>query len=194
MCLGLYLVGDPQRGWIAQYCIPSHYTGAAASLLWALSSSPLLFIILDQMPSLYSRKWPMHESGSCWKWDMLWVFSRKDQCEVLNSLVRDFGVCKWVCCSRALLVPPKTVCKSEGILPLKWSVYCLSKAVGAERCISPGTVEERGGDAFTFAVSCLLWSSLQIPAQLGRVKCWRRSPLRAGLLCCHVNCACHLFT
>lgn len=46
--------------------------------------------------------------------------------------------------------------------------------------------------SFTSAVSCTLWSFsckfVPSPAELNA------AALRAGLLCCHVNCACHLFT
>lgn len=89
-------------------------------------------------------------------------------------------------------MPPKTAQKFEDILQeMVWLFFQQTpgcSAVYFSRHLG------KGGKilSLTFAVSCMVWSSsckfVPSPAELNA------AVLRAGLLCCHVNCACHLFT
>lgn len=105
---------------------------------------------------------------------------------MLDSFVRDLEICKHVWCSGVLLIPPKTAWKFSDILQeMVWLFFIGCWAVYLSRHLEKIL-------SFTFAVSCVLWSFfckfVPSPAELNA------AALRAGLLCCHVNCACHLFT
>lgn len=171
------------------------YQCAAASLPWALSFSLLLFFILvcggcpDSAPvnnpyarvghmgrGIY-RQSPVGKIGlRCWTplWGALRCISR---CAALHPSS----------------MPPKTAWKFGDIsqemaqpfsqqTPGRWAVY-FSRHLGKGEEIPSSTSAVSCGSG----LSCKFVPS---PAELNAAA----AALRAGLLCCHVNCACHLFT